>query len=285
MTTIQILLPDTAYSDNDPNIPPLVDHSLGRLTDAFAPHGIELVPVPLLDVEPVAPTLALLAWGYHLKPERWRRLLESWPAAVPLLNAPAVMSWNTDKQYLAELERAGVATVPTRFVPRADGAALAAAREAFDCETLIVKPRISAGAHRTDKVEPGDPAPDLADAMIQPFLRSVPEEGELSLIYFAGRFSHALRKCAAKGDFRVQEEFGATNTAYAPDAEALAVAAGALEAVPESPVYARVDLVRRDDGRLALIELELIDPDLFLDFCADPGVLVTTVLGALGRGR
>lgn len=285
VTTVQILLPDAAYSDNDPNIPPLVDRSLAQITRALKPHGLALIPVPLTEAKPVAPTLALLAWGYHLKPERWRKFLQAWPAEVPLLNSPALLEWNTDKHYLAELERAGVPIVPTHFVPLADDNALEAARTAFASETLIVKPRISAGAYRTAKVKPGNSAPNLADAMIQPFLPSVPEEGELSLIYFDGTLSHALRKRAADGDFRVQEEFGATNCPYAPDAEALAVAGAALAAAPQRPAYARADLVRLTDGRLALMELELIDPELFLDFCTDSGALPAAVRGALGRDR
>jgi glutathione synthase/RimK-type ligase-like ATP-grasp enzyme len=132
---------------------------------------------------------------------------------------------------------------------------------------------VSAGAYRTLKLRPGEPldgAPE-GPAMIQPFLPEVGGDGELSLFYFRGRFSHAVRKVAKSGDFRVQPEYGGHISPLTPDADVLAAADAVLAAVEEPLLYARVDLVRDLDGRPALIELELIEPDLYLDYDPERG--------------
>ena len=101
--------------------------------------------------------------------------------------------------------------------------------------------------------------------MAQPFLPEVAGEGELSLVYVAGELSHGVRKVPARGDFRVQPQYGGTHEAVKPSAEAIRIAEAALAAAPGDPLYARVDLIRDGSGRLALIELELIEPALYLD--------------------
>jgi hypothetical protein len=99
--------------------------------------------------------------------------------------------------------------------------------------------------------------------MIQPFLPAIADEGEYSLFYIGGELTHAIVKHATGGDFRIQPQFGGVNQRWAPDTEALAVAEAALKAAPLPPLYARIDLLRRLDGRLALIEFEAIEPDLY----------------------
>ena len=140
-----------------------------------------------------------------------------------------------------------------------------AAFDHFGVEALVVKPQVSAGSDRTMRVARGAAVAPMADAIIQPFLPAVGEEGELSLFYIAGAFSHAARKVAAAGDFRVQPQFGGIVTAIAPPPEAIAIAERALAAAPVMPCYARIDLLRLTDGTLALIELEAIEPDLYPD--------------------
>jgi glutathione synthase/RimK-type ligase-like ATP-grasp enzyme len=107
--------------------------------------------------------------------------------------------------------------------------------------------------------------------MIQPFIASVQDQGELSIFFFGGERGHAVRKVAAGGDFRVQREYGGAFTLAEPDADQLAVAQAALAAAPELPLYARVDLVRDAAGTPRLMELELVEPDLYLDFAPDAG--------------
>lgn len=273
---VTLLTPDASYDE----FRSVWEARIAMYRDLLAPHGIDIEPVAWPEARPGKAALALLAWGYHLQPARWDALLAAWPGDAPLLNPPAVLRWNTDKHYLADLAAAGVATVPTHFADIAHDAALTAARAAFDVAELVVKPRVSAAATSTSRVGPGDAAPNLAGAMIQPFLRSVQDAGELSIFYFGGRRAHAVRKVAATGDFRVQREFGGAYSVVEPDAAEIAVAEAALAAVPEPPFYARVDLVPDADGRPLVMELELIEPDLYLDLTPDRGAGFAAMLAA-----
>lgn len=264
---VTLLTPDSSYDQ----FRAIWESRIALYRDLLAPHGIILDPVPWTDARPVRPAWAQLAWGYHLQPARWDALLAAWPNHVAMLNPPALLRWNSDKRYLADLAAAGVATVPTVFAEVAHDEALAAARAALHTQELVVKPRISASATSTTRVARGDPAPKLANAMIQPFLPSVQDAGELSVFFFGGARAHAVRKVAAVGDFRVQREYGGAFTLVEPSAAEVAVAHAALAAAPETPFYARVDLVPDAAGRPLLMELELIEPDLYLDLAPDRG--------------
>ncbi|HTU11811.1 MAG TPA: hypothetical protein VMG08_13040 [Allosphingosinicella sp.] len=230
--------------------------------------------------------LPLLAWGYHRDGD-WGGQLDRWAAAgVRLQNAPAVLRWNADKFYLAAFEAKGAPIVPTAFVDRITDTALREAAARFGTDRLIAKPRVSAGAYRTIRWSPGialDDAPVDA-AMIQPFLPDVLDGGELSLLYFGGRFSHALRKRPQPGDFRVQPEYDGIITPHDPAADELAAAEAALAAAGEPLLYARVDLVRDLAGRPVLMELEAVEPDLFLQYDpAAPARFAAAVAAAARR--
>lgn len=211
-------------------------------------------------------------WDYTARLDRFFGVLQALGGRVPVLNPLAVIRWNSHKSYLAELERAGVAVVPTVWVDRVDGAAVERAREALGGGRLVAKPVVGACAVRQARIEPGAPLPseDLlppAGAMIQPYLSAIETEGELSLIYCGGVFSHALRKCPRPGDYRVQSVYGGREQIHTPTGTERKVARAVLEAVPgtrpEELLLARVDLVRDDAGELRLMELELIEPYLY----------------------
>jgi glutathione synthase/RimK-type ligase-like ATP-grasp enzyme len=212
--------------------------------------------------------LALLAWGYHRDGD-WPSQVARWQAAgVRLQNPPAVLRWNADKAYLADFAAKGAPVVPTIFVERVTEAALHEAAAQFATDRLVAKPRISASAFRTIRWSPGTPldgAPTDA-AMLQPFLPEVLEGGEPSLLYFRGRFSHAVSKRPQPGDFRVQPEYDGILAPYEPWPDELAAAEAALAAAGEPLLYARVDLVRDLKGRPVLMELEAVEPDLFLEY-------------------
>lgn len=249
----------------------LVAERFAIYRDLLAKGGWQAEPRAWTEGAGTAPALALLAWGYHQNLPAWERLLAGWPAELALLNPPPLLAWNTRKTYLTALEAAGVPVVPTIFGPAAQAAD---GFDRFGVDELVVKPQVSAGSDRTVRLKPGETPPDIADAMIQPFLPSIGEEGEYSLFYFGGQLSHAIRKVAAAGDFRVQPHFGAALSRWTPDAEAQTVAQAAARAVPDGALYARVDLVRRHDGRLALIEYEAIEPDLYLEYGAREELLL-----------
>ncbi len=260
-TTIDVLMP--ARGDG---YAPEAAAVLASYGDAFADCGLALAPRPWTDGPGEgAASLALFAWGYHTDAGRWLAMLEAWPADRPLLNPPAMLRWNTRKTYLAELADAGVPIVPSLFGD-ATPASVAAAFDEFGVDALVVKPQISAGSHLTMRISRGQSIEPLADAIIQPFLRSVGREGELSLFFIGGQFSHAVRKVAGADDFRVQPQFGGQVTAIEPSEEATAIARRAISAMPAASIYARVDLLGLADGSLALIELEAIEPDLFPDY-------------------
>jgi glutathione synthase/RimK-type ligase-like ATP-grasp enzyme len=203
-----------------------------------------------------------------------------------VVNPPSVMRWNSTKTYLVELAGKGAPVVPTHAHDLLTREHVRAAFDAFGVDELVVKPQVSAGSHETIRVKrhggslAGGPS---GPALIQPFLPAVGEEGELSLFYFDGRFSHAVTKVAVEGDFRVQPQFGGQVSEIAPEPEALRAAEMVLEAAGEPLTYARVDLIRGLDHTPQLMELEVIEPDLFLQHAHDKGAaFADAVARALG---
>lgn len=219
--------------------------------------------------------LPLFAWGYQRDVAAWYALLDRLEAeALPVINPVAVLRWNSDKAYLAELGQAGVAVVPTVEIAALDDAGLADARARLGADEVVIKPAISGGADGTHRIAPGAPIP--ADAvgqrrLVQPLMPGILTEGEFSLFFFAGKFSHAIVKRPASGDFRVQEQFGGREEPWDAKEAARTLAAAALAAAPAPPVYARVDMVGDAAGTLRIIELELIEPSLFLHHAPDKG--------------
>jgi len=258
MTTIDVLMPAAASEYGA-----MAAEILDQYRAAFAARGMTLATRPW-DMGPgdADTTLALFAWGYHLDVERWEAMLAAWPAGQQLLNAPALLAWNTRKTYLLQLKEAGIPIVPSQF-GRADDDSVAAAFDRFGTGEVVVKPQVSGGSFRTVRLRPGERIEPLDDAIIQPFVPAVSGEGELSFLFVDGVFSHAVRKIAKQGDFRIQPQFGGQFSRFQPDAEQLALAEQVMATLPESALYTRVDLLRIADGSLALIELEAIEPDLY----------------------
>jgi glutathione synthase/RimK-type ligase-like ATP-grasp enzyme len=229
----------------------------------------------------------LLAWGYPRDCPRWFALLDRLEAEkIQVSNPVSILRWNSDKAYLAELDAAGIPSVPTILSALLDRVALEEARKTFNVETLIVKPPISGGADGTFRLERSDAVPDSVAGqrmMIQPYLPNIAEEGEYSLFYFAGVLSHSILKRPAKGDFRVQEQYGGQEEAVTAPEGALTLAQRAFTATAEitktqTLAYARVDILRDGDGVFRLMELELIEPSLFLRFAPDSGAAFAKAL-------
>lgn len=216
----------------------------------------------------------LVAWGYHEDPPLWHALLDRIERdGVPMLNPVPLLRWNSDKRYLVELAAKGVATIPTRMSESLCEADLDAARGEFG-DVLVIKPPVSASAYGTHRLRRGDSVPPDALArpmMMQPFLQSISDEGEYSVMLFGGRFSHAIVKRPKAGDYRVQPHLGGSEQPCEPPAGAIDLAHAALGAAPAKAAYARVDMVRDNDGNLAIIELELIEPALWLQHAPDGG--------------
>src|SRR5258706_11368488 len=217
-------------------------------------------------------------WDYHLRPVEflhWVGTLER--AGTLLLNPPAVLRWNHHKSYLRDLAAHGVATVPTVWLERGADADLGGLLAERGWAEAVVKPAISARARETWVTSPSSNRTDqgrlralllAGDALVQPVVPEVGSKGEWSLIFLGGEFSHAMLKRPREGDFRVQEELGGTALREEPSAALVEQARQALAAAPAPCLYARADGVERD-GRLVLMELELIEPGLY--FGAAPG--------------
>ena len=262
---------------------------LARYQTTLASAGLESVSVGWSDAEDLAGfdlVMPLLAWGYHRAVEHWTartRALEA--EGVRLRNSASVLRWNADKAYLGRLAERGAPGVPTIYTDRVTQEVLADAAAAFGTGALVAKPRISATAWQTIRWSPGSPlegGPDGA-ALVQPYLPNIEESGEVSLIFFEGGFSHAIRKRPQPGDFRVQPEYDGIITAHEPAADEREAAQAALAAAGEDLLYARVDLVRGPDGKPVLMELELVEPDLYLGFDPAAGARFADAVGRAAR--
>src|SRR6266550_4722722 len=265
------------------------------LIPALAELGLGAVPAvwdsPDVCWEEFQGVLVRSCWDYHHRLEEflaWVSRLER--AGVPVWNPPAVLRWNSHKGYLRDLAARGVPIVPTRWLARGRRVELAQLLRDERWSDVVVKPAVSASATDTWRTSAATAGVDQSrleellragDVMVQPFIHEVCDPGEWSIIFFGGRFSHAVLKRPAAGDYRVQWEFGGTAVTMPPPGTLLADAAAVMAAVPGLPLYARVDGVERD-GRLILMELELIEPHLFLGWDAGAAArLAGAIHGAL----
>lgn len=209
-------------------------------------------------------------WDYHEKYEEFLGWTRHVATATALRNPAEVIAWNSDKTYLRELTEQGVRTVPTVWVERGADGELEAILAERGWDEAVVKPVVDLGAKNLQQVRRCEGSAALEQvlgrhaAMVQPFLPSLEEQGETSLVFIAGEPSHTVRKRPAPGDFRVQSIWGGTTSPIEPEAEQVALAEQVLALLDEPPLYARVDLVEDLEGNPALIELELIEPNLYL---------------------
>jgi len=252
-----------------------------RLSEALESAGLRVRSLPWTELgDPsVTMTAACLAWGYHLQPGRWIALLRPFLGTATLANSAESLIWNSDKIYLKRLARS-VPVVPTHFCSTLDEVTASQLRRRFRSETLVAKPRWGAGAHGLTFLHDGISVPPLRDVLVQPMLTAI-TEGEISLIYFDGRFSHAVRKLPAAGELRVQAEYGGRVEDFAASDELIELGQRVIKAAPDALTYARVDVVKGNDGRWQVIELEAIEPELFLHLAPDGG----RALGEAFRNR
>jgi len=228
---------------------------------------------PALDWASFDAVLIRTIWDYFKHPvafNAWLDRLDTMGVAV--INDSCLLRWNSDKRYLLDLARHGVAIIPTRLAGAAD---LPDVLASMPAQAVVIKPTVSGGAWHTLQGRIGEAGfadavarlPRALDYLVQPFVPEIVSAGEWSLLYFAGEYSHAVLKRPAVGDYRVQGEHGGSTLPAHPDAAILAAAEQALRAVTAlgyaMPAYARVDGVV-SDGRFLLMELELIEPSLFL---------------------
>lgn len=192
---------------------------------------------------------------------------------VKVLNPIATLKWNADKHYLQDIENAGLNIAKCSFLDKGHVVDLNHCFQELNTEKLIVKPAVSGGSKNTFKVtsENVEKVNLLLNELLleesfilQPFIKEIEEEGEWSFLFFGGKFSHALLKKAKTGDFRVQHVFGGTIHPQEPREALIATAQRYVDQFAKNCLYARVDGVMVN-GEFLLMELELIEPYLFLD--------------------
>jgi glutathione synthase/RimK-type ligase-like ATP-grasp enzyme len=261
------------------------------LVDALRSTGLEPVAAvwtdPSVDWSSYDAVFLRSVWDYHLKYlefTEWLGLLDK--ADIAVLNDTAMVRWNADKRYLLELRERGVAIVPSQV---AAGAGLREVVAGLDGQEIVVKPTVGATARHTIRgvagsAELGAAMDELPDDvyLVQPFLPEIQSDGEWSLMFVDGEFTHAVVKRPAPGDYRVQDEFGGSATSVEPSADVLESARATLATSDTTPLYARVDGVVVN-GRFLVMELELIEPYLFLSQSPETTTkLATAVARRLG---
>jgi len=213
-------------------------------------------------------------------------------SGTKLINPLPLMLWNINKRYLRTLSKQGVPIIPSIFLDNLKGIELHEFFEDFACDEVIFKPLVSANSDNTFRVSTKTLPTQEAElksvfanteCMVQPFLSAIVDDGEYSLFFFNGQYSHTIKKVPKTGDFRVQEEHGGQLYSVQPTPAQLDVAQKVLTALPSECLYARVDLVD-NKGQWQLMEVELIEPSLYFNMDPDsPSRFVTATIDYLAK--
>jgi glutathione synthase/RimK-type ligase-like ATP-grasp enzyme len=260
---------------------PELDPDSQLLLPALAACGVDATPLiwtdPAIDWSAYDAVIVRSVWDYFERVDEFLAWVERvGPAARRFVNPPDVIAWNAHKTYLRDLGERGVPVVDTVWVERGE-------RATVPFEEAVVKPSVSGGSIGLRRAQGGEEVVAGEDLMIQPLMRSIETEGEVSLLFAGGLLSHVVRKVPAAGDIRSQPEFGSDVTVESPTGEMLEASATVLAALGDDLPYARVDLVRAGDGSLRLIELEVIEPQLYLRWDAGSAVRFASALAAAAR--
>lgn len=263
-----------ATYDKAPNLTPDDATALLPLND----FGIAVTPViwndPSCNWQTYDAIILRSCWDYHQKLDDFRRWLDHITALqIPLWNPMEIVHWNLHKKYLQDLAGPGLSTPRTIWLNAGSSAQLQTLLQDYGLAQAVVKPAVSATAWQTWRTSPANAQHDqtrldellkFSDVMIQEFIPEVTISGEWSLLFLGGEFSHAVVKRPQTGDFRVQSDFGGTYHAETPPPELIKQAENILHKMNHPLLYARVDGVVRN-GDFVLMELELIEPQLFLE--------------------
>lgn len=254
---------DPAYDDPEPLQVAAELRSLAHEAEVVVWHD------PSVDWSSFDLVVIRSTWDYFDRLDEYLQWVDHVDSVSRIINSPRVIRWNSHKGYLLELGEAGIPVLPTLALE--EGAADPVARMvATGWGEVVIKPAVDGGARGALKAPAGSAEAGahlralvaVGDAIVQPYAAGV-EAGEVSLFFFGDELSHAVRKVPKPGDYRVQALHGGSEEVHAPTEAELGVAGRAIDCAPEALVYARVDLIDVD-GQPTLMELELIEPDLFL---------------------
>jgi glutathione synthase/RimK-type ligase-like ATP-grasp enzyme len=247
----------------------LVVNALGKL-------GLKVIRLawsdPDFDWSSTKAVLFRTTWDYFDNFPMFSTWLNSVSKVTTLYNSEAIIRWNLDKHYLQDLKTKGVHIAETLFVEKGDQRTLEDLHKETGWTETVLKPCVSGAARHTYKLNPENRANHqgiyetlIANEamMLQPFQKNIVTEGEISMMVFNGQFTHAILKKAKAGDFRVQDDFGGSIHDYQPSEDEIEFAEHVVKACKELPLYARVDIFKDNDNRMALAELELVEPELW----------------------
>ena len=301
-----------AYPSSEaPSLPPYVQNVLNEdfaLVEALRACGIEadrkVWSDPHVDWSAADALVFRTTWDYFDRWEAFQGWLHDVEKVTTLINPAACLHWNLDKHYLLDLQNAGLPVVPSVIHPRHSALSWDEASQGLASDDLVIKPTVSGAAKDTYRVTRRHNGWQLApvhpdtidvlwtsllqrqDMMVQPFLPSVVADGELSLMWLGGTVTHAVKKQAKPGDFRVQDDHGGTVVPHDMTQEERAFAERAMDVAVNvmaqrhmgEPLYARVDMVQDLDGAWAVSELEMVEPELWFRMCPDAaGVLARAI--------
>ena len=233
-------------------------------------------------------------WDYSHRHHEFLTWIDPIRSNTQVWNPPEVMKWNSHKHYLLDLQAQGIPILPTEWLPAGSSVDLVRVMEQWQWEKVVIKPAVSANARCTIVVDRAQVRAGQArleqwlpvrEMMVQAFEPSIADEGERSLIFIVGEFTHAVVKTPAAGDYRIQESYGGKARLTTPTSEELAIAKQVLHAIGQPLLYARVDLIGCCD-RLAVIEVELVEPSLYLQYATEllPQVVAKMVVFLQARG-
>ncbi len=211
-------------------------------------------------------------WDYFDRFDEFSMWLEKVSKQTQLLNSETIIRWNIDKHYLLDLQNRGVHIAESHFIEQGAQVTLKQLHHILNWNETVLKPCVSGAARHTYRLSVEHLETHEAifqeliqneAMMLQPFQHKIVSQGEVSMMVFNGKFTHAILKQAKSGDFRVQDDFGGSVQDYNPTEAEIAFSEAAVMACPELPIYARVDIFEDNEGEIALSELELIEPELW----------------------
>jgi hypothetical protein len=244
------------------------DYMMDALRPAFAARNMTVTDISWsddsVDWSTFDAAIVGTTWDYWDHQEKFISTLKQISSQTRLYNSAELISWNSHKGYLRELEAKGALLIPTLWLEDITPTSAKVAFDTLGSDDLVFKRQVGAGADGQHRLKSGDAIPDMPHPMmVQRFMPMIQTEGEYSFIFIDGDLSHALIKRAKSGDYRIQSSYGGYEEAIQPNASDIHAAKDILNALNEIPLYARVDMIRADDGSLLLMELELIEPYLY----------------------
>ena len=248
----------------------------GLVLNALKQKGLKAIRKswsdPDFDWQTTKSVIFRTTWDYFDRYEEWKEWLEETSKKTQMINPYSLIKWNMDKHYLGDLQQRGINIPETIFIETGSSTTLKQEFEKHGWTEAILKPCISGAARLTYRISQENLEEHekqfqklIAQEafMLQPFQHNVLSEGEVSYMVMGGQFTHAVLKKAKPGDFRVQDDFGGTVHDYSASLDEISFAESVVAACDPQPNYARVDVIIDNHGQLAVIEMELIEPELW----------------------